>query len=56
MTYLEIIEWIEQHITSIELQINELYRVVYIDDEGYEQSLTGLSLMAIVLEINKIDW
>ena len=56
MTDLEIIEWLQEHITSIELQLNGLYKVVYIDDEGYEQSRTGVSLMGIVLEINKIDW
>lgn len=56
MTDSEIITWIEQHVTSIELQINELYRVVYIDDDGYEQNHAGLSLVGIVLEINKIDW
>ena len=52
MTYLEIIEWIEEHVTYIEMLVNDKYRIDYIDDNGINMVEVGKDLISIVLEIN----
>lgn len=52
MTHLEIIEWIETHLISFTLQLNGLYRLEYLDDEGYTTTRDGISLEGLVLGIN----
>lgn len=52
MTYLEIIEWIEQHLSYFEMHEDTLFKMSYIDDEGYTIYHFGKDLISIVLEIN----
>lgn len=52
MTYLEIIEWIEEHCTYIEMQVNDKCRIDYINDDGLNMVEVGKDLISIVLEIN----
>ena len=52
MNYLEIIEWIETHLIGFTLQLNGMYRLEYLDDEGCNSTRDGVSLEGIVLGIN----
>jgi hypothetical protein len=52
MTYLEIIEWLENHIVGFTMQLNGMYRLEYLDDEGYVYTRDGVSLEGLVLGIN----
>lgn len=52
MTYLEIIEWIEAHLIGFTQQLNGMYCLEYLDDEGYNSTRDGISLEGIVLGIN----
>lgn len=52
MTYFEIMRWLEEHLVSFTMQLNGLYKLEYLDDEGYTETRNGISLEGLVLGIN----
>ena len=52
MTYLEILQWIENHVIAIEGDCNDSIGIEYFDELGNTLESWGKDLISIVLEIN----
>ena len=52
MTYLEIIEWIQENVNNLVMQVNGQCYLNYIDDMCWSKEITGKDIVSTVLEIN----